>query len=346
MPKLFYFKETRRLTTRAVLASTPHEEIDLTFQRGNVVSRLRQIISLPIEKGDVVLIDSWGYSALVLLLVKNLRGCRTVIRLRGDPYSALEQKAGRKARIKRLVMGFMFRNTDLIVFNSNYVKKRREYRPLQRKSAMIYNPLMIDTTKLTRDASEKERTSAPRFRLLSVTNFGYSDKIAPLLHALRYWVDKDFLEEGNIEWSILGGGHHLSSLRDEFAESSLASRVKIFGYRRDVERFYRSHHVFVHLSGFDSLPNVVLEAAAHNLPVIAVPQGGGTLEAMRDNETGYIVSDKAGFQKAILEYRCSEELRKVHGQNGCRLVLDNFTIERQKANMATLLKRRFGLDAK
>lgn len=340
MSKLFYFRGTKRDTTRVVLTSIEHEEIDIESQRG-LVSLTRKIMSLGIGKGDVTLIDSWGRAALILVLVKKIKGFRTVIRLRGDPYFALEQRERWLLSLKKQMMRFLLRNADVLIFNSRYVKDRSEYREFRNRAEIVYNPLMTSPENVSLDIAEQTRISSKPFRLLSVTNFDYRAKIEPLTHALRHWITQGFLEKNNIEWTIIGDGHHFDDFREEFAKEPVSDRVRIYGYRSSVGEFYESHHVFVHLSGFDSLPNVALEAAIYELPIITVPESGGTLEAMRDGHTGAIVSDNEGFQNAILKYRNAPERRAAHGRNGRDLILSEFTIERQKMKMVDVLKDRF-----
>lgn len=207
---------------------------------------------------------------------------------------------------------------------------------------MVYNPLMIEADGVTLDIVERGRPPSG-FKILSVTNFDYPTKVGPLSHALRHWIDSRFLEENDITWSIVGAGALFERFKDEVDLPSGENRVTFYGFRRDVAEFYKSHHVFAHLSGFDSLPNVALEAAVHGLPIIALPQSGGTLEAMRDGETGRVVSDGEAFRRVILEYRDSPELRREHGRNGRAFILENFTIEQQAAKMAALLAERFGI---
>jgi glycosyltransferase involved in cell wall biosynthesis len=63
--------------------------------------------------------------------------------------------------------------------------------------------------------------------------------------------------------------------------------INFVGESHDVSQFYNKMDVFVLTSHFEGLPNVVMEAMASSLPVVAV-NVGGTRELIRENITGFL----------------------------------------------------------
>ena len=61
------------------------------------------------------------------------------------------------------------------------------------------------------------------------------------------------------------------------------------------------YDALLYTSAFDGLPNVILEAMGWGLPVIA-PDVGGVSEAVRDGETGYLVSNHGDDGQLIDAY--------------------------------------------
>ncbi len=338
MPNLYYLPGTARNTTRVILEGLPFEEIRTKQRRLDLAIQLAGL-----GRNDIVLTDSLGYSTFILALLKLLKGYRTIIRLRGDYFVALEllQSNSIKSRFKQRIMKHILKNSDLVVFNSHHVRKQEAYAFLEGKAEVVHNPLMMNFTSIDLDQLEQKRALSHRLKILSVTNFYYHDKVRPLADALEGWISDEFLQKNNIEWSIVGDGPLLDSFQEQFGGVASGGHISFHGFCQDVSAFYRSHHLFAHMSGFDSFPNVILEASVHGMPVITTPASGGTLEAMCDKETGHIVSDGQSFRRVILDYLDFPKLRRQHGRKGREFILNNFTIKHQREKMEAVLKKHF-----
>ncbi len=80
----------------------------------------------------------------------------------------------------------------------------------------------------------------------------------------------------------------------------LADRVKFLGFQSDPAPLYRAADVAVLTSQSESLPNFLIEAQAHGLPVVAFAVGG-VRECFRPGETGWAIApgDDAAFLAAL-----------------------------------------------
>lgn len=111
-------------------------------------------------------------------------------------------------------------------------------------------------------------------------------------------------------------------------ESLLSSnkRVKILGWRNDVANLLSEMDVFFLPSRWEGLPLSVLEAMASNLPVVA-SRVDGTVEAVIDSETGYLLSpnDLKGYVEKLGELIKNKEKRDVMGRKGRRRVEKDFS---------------------
>lgn len=96
------------------------------------------------------------------------------------------------------------------------------------------------------------------------------------------------------------------------------------GYLRGPElaRAYASSDLFVFPSDSESFGNVVLEAMASGLPVIA-PAAGGVADLVEDGVTGRLVTpqDTDDLLDAVDPYLRDAELRQYHGQAARRAAL-------------------------
>lgn len=112
------------------------------------------------------------------------------------------------------------------------------------------------------------------------------------------------------------------------------ARVRWLGYVRDSAPLYDAIDVVVLPTYREGFPNVPLEAAAKELPVVATAVPGCT-DAIRDGTTGLLVPprDPVALTAAIRAYLVDPELRRLHGVAGRERVLREF---RQEAVWAAL----------
>ena len=85
------------------------------------------------------------------------------------------------------------------------------------------------------------------------------------------------LEEGyDIRLSIAGDGPQRGALDERIRASRHPARLALVGFIDDMRTFYAELHLFCLSSLREGLPNVVLEAMAMSLPVVATTAGGPT----------------------------------------------------------------------
>ncbi len=78
----------------------------------------------------------------------------------------------------------------------------------------------------------------------------------------------------NLELRIAGEGDEREALVEHARESNLADRVKLLGFESDTAALFASFDLFCLSSLREGLPNVVLEAMAMEIPVLATRCGG------------------------------------------------------------------------
>ena len=83
------------------------------------------------------------------------------------------------------------------------------------------------------------------------------------------------LDEGHdVELVIAGEGAGRQMLESQVARSRYASRLKLLGHVDDMHTFYEGLDIFCLSSLREGLPNVVLEAMAMSVPLVATAVGG------------------------------------------------------------------------
>lgn len=91
---------------------------------------------------------------------------------------------------------------------------------------------------------------------------------------------------------------------------------------------------------FDTFPTVILEAMAAGTPVLATCYGGSP-EAVREGETGYIINpfETADFAARLIRILRDDDLRQRMGENAARHVRQNLSLDQQVAAMLRVYQR-------
>lgn len=118
-------------------------------------------------------------------------------------------------------------------------------------------------------------------------------------------------EMPEIRFVIVGDGPLRSTLEGEAAAAGIADRVRFAGERGDVEAILRTASLFWLTSRWEGMPNVVLEAMASGVPVVATDVGG-TREIIRSGRDGFVVpaEGSAAFVSHSRTLLCDVRLRE------------------------------------
>jgi len=127
---------------------------------------------------------------------------------------------------------------------------------------------------------------------------------------------------------LVGNGPRREVLERQVGDLGLTGRVKFLPVSQDIRHLYHQAGVFVLSSVNEALPNVILEAMAAGLPVVAT-RVGGLPEAVVPGETGLLVAprDVAGLAAALGSLLDDPEIRRNLGRRGRERVLDQFSFE-------------------
>jgi glycosyltransferase involved in cell wall biosynthesis len=126
-----------------------------------------------------------------------------------------------------------------------------------------------------------------------------------------------------------GDGEDRYSLEQRIQISGLAEHFRILGVRKDVPILLQMADLFVLPSLYEGMPNVVLEAMAAQLAVVATKVDGNQ-EVIVDQETGLLVpkADALSLAQAIISLLEDVGQREQMGVNGYLRVRDHFSEER------------------
>jgi glycosyltransferase involved in cell wall biosynthesis len=137
-------------------------------------------------------------------------------------------------------------------------------------------------------------------------------------------------DDPSLGFILFGDGPLRQKLERQAAEAGLAGRFVFAGFRGDLDRFTPFLDLLVLPSYTEGMPNVVLEAFAAGVPVVATAVGG-TPEVVEDGQSGYLVrpGDPAALAQRIRDALATEEARHAFGRRGRERVRREFTFTAQ-----------------
>jgi glycosyltransferase involved in cell wall biosynthesis len=138
----------------------------------------------------------------------------------------------------------------------------------------------------------------------------------------------------------IGGGEEEAAVRQNLENMNMLSKVEVTGWLDSsaAREKLRGLDVFVHYSAWDGLPNAVLEAMAHGLPVIAsdIP---ANRDAVVEGQTGYLAKTEMELLELALKLVDDPALRRRLGEAGRARVEQSFNHADSLRRLSELYRR-------
>ena len=160
---------------------------------------------------------------------------------------------------------------------------------------------------------------------------GFGHLVEAAVHVLR--------EHSDVGFVLFGDGPLRAELTRQVEAAGLTRRFHLAGFRSDVDRYYPHLDLLVLPSYTEGLPNVVLEAFAAGVPVVATAVGG-TPEVVKNGVNGYLVEprDVGTLARRIGDIIADDVRRREMGCRAHRMVRDQFSFASQGKNYRRLLE--------
>jgi len=163
--------------------------------------------------------------------------------------------------------------------------------------------------------------------------FSVSDKIVGVLARLTVQKGHTYLIDAasqiikkypGVKFLFVGDGPLRSKLTEQIEQMNLNNHIHFTGFRHDVKELLNMFDLFLLPSLFEGLPNVILEAMACSLPIVATAVDG-TPEAIIDGECGILIPPKepGAIVKGVIKLLDDPELAQRLGKNA-RTRVENF----------------------
>jgi glycosyltransferase involved in cell wall biosynthesis len=136
---------------------------------------------------------------------------------------------------------------------------------------------------------------------------------------------------------IVGDGPQRQRLERFRDNVQLQGRVHFLGHRNDVSQFIEHVDVLWLASAFEGLPNIIMEAMAAGVPVVATDIAGNN-DLVMPEKTGFLVpvGDTAALARHAIQILNDPQLAARMGQAGRQEMLENYSIDKMVRRHAEL----------
>jgi glycosyltransferase involved in cell wall biosynthesis len=144
----------------------------------------------------------------------------------------------------------------------------------------------------------------------------------------------------NMQVLIAGIGPMEAKLAAEIQQRGITDYVKLLGRRNDICELMRVSSLLLLTSVFEGTPNVVLEAQALGLPVVATTVGG-IPDVVIDGKTGFLVNvdDPSAMVNACIRIMTDENLRIRMGEAARLRIANSFSVRAMVDDYLELLQQ-------
>jgi glycosyltransferase involved in cell wall biosynthesis len=231
-----------------------------------------------------IVVATQGYINFLLLLARPfLPTCRIVIReVIGERY--MEHNRYRDLLYRCYL--WLVRRADRIVTQTEAVARRLsgEIAPRPGQIVCIHNP--VDAERLrTAAATAVSPYAGPGPHVLAMGRLTHQKGFDLLLQAVVRVRDAGV----PLHLTIVGVGELEAALRAQVVAFGLEATVDLVGFQEQPERFFAHADLFVLSSRYEGMPNVVLEALACGLPIVAFDCPHGVSELVVDGVNGRLL---------------------------------------------------------
>jgi glycosyltransferase involved in cell wall biosynthesis len=232
-----------------------------------------------------------------------------------------------------------FRCCDAVVCNSRAAADRLAEDGLSRDKLFIIGNAISAQAFAPVSAALPRRPGSLRVGMVARMNARYKNHSGFLRIAKR--INQQMPD---VEFLLAGDGPLRAELEREAETLGIGGHVVFLGDRRDIPAVMAALDVAVLTSDSEGLSNVILEAMAAGLPVVAYRVGGNA--ELVNEQRGELVSfgDEEGFASAVERLLSAPSLRTQLGHNARKFCEDNFALEnvraRYEACYRTLLEKK------
>jgi len=216
----------------------------------------------------------------------------------------------------------VFRWCDAIICNSQAAAGRLATAGVPKEKLSVIGNALPDEAFESAPPALERRPGVLRVGMVARMNAYYKNhagflRIAAIVHK----------HMPGVEFVLVGDGPLRTELEQQAESLGLGQQVIFLGDRRDISSVLAAMDIAVLTSDSESLSNVIIEAMAARLPVVAYDVGGNA--ELVNHERGELVAagKESEFAAALLRLLADETLRRRLCSNARKFVEENFRLQ-------------------
>lgn len=245
-----------------------------------------QILKLVRRLKPDLILSSMFHLNFVVLMLRPLFPARTSVIVRQNTTVSASLEADVLPWYTRWLYRVLYRFADRIVCQSRAMAEdlASELGIAPERLAVLPNPVDLEGLK---NLMEPAPWPGLGPHLLAVGRLAPEKGFDLLLQAIAR-VRRDFPHAGLV---IVGKGREDARLKALAAELRIADAVSFAGYVDHPLEFYAGADIFVLSSRHEGMPNVLIEAMASGLPIVATPASGGVVDLLSGRTSAWLAKD-------------------------------------------------------
>lgn len=259
------------------------------------------------------------YSNLITLAAVGLSWFRAAVVISERTHPSFYHKYGGFGRIKSLLLEKLYPRADRIIAISRGIKEElyNTFKVPRSGMRVIYNsidPVAIEN--LSRESSPDAAVfneGVPVF--IACGSFKRAKNYPLLINSFARVV-----KEIPAKLVIVGDGPQRQSLERLVAGLEIKEEVVFLGFKKNSFKYIARSDIFLLSSSWEGFGNVIIEAMACGVPVIATRCPSGPEEIITDGRDGLLVptGDEAALAAAMMRLIKDSSLREMLSRNGRR----------------------------
>lgn len=230
---------------------------------------------------DFIIVGGASISALVCLMYKQLFSCKVFIWWAGTTLSEVN-----KSKLPLMFRRWLFKRVDGFLCYSHYCEQYLKSFDVQADSIAVIGNNTLDVERYSYGVQNNKEKLTEQFYMFVVSQLIQRKNIMHMLEAFLL-ISRKY---PNIILKIAGTGPEEFLLKD-FCNSNNLHNVYFLGnvQPQDLKKYYAEADVLLSIARMDQWPQVVNEAMACGVPVIASTTSGIDSYFLQDGINGYLV---------------------------------------------------------
>lgn len=249
------------------------------------------------EKPDIVL-STLGHLNLLIALIKPILPSKTVFIARESNTISERNKEENFPFLFNLLFRTVYKRYDRIICQCNFMKNDliKNFGIPSEKLFVINNPVNIDEI-LNKSLVKKEILPPEVNNIVFIGRLSKQKRVDLLLKAFS------IIKNTNSHLYIIGKGELREQLENIAIEEGIKDKITFLGERNNPFSLLAQANCLALTSAYEGFPNVVLEAHALGIPVVAFQSPGGIAEIIYENENGFLIpfGDIQAFSNGLLK---------------------------------------------